>query len=405
MVRCSGRALRTMLPDERTTLSNRLALPTEVEALVVAPGRGVARPVVAFLRQQGIHVQITDDADSAFEEALMHPPDVIFVDDRIAPVGGVELCQRLKSNVRTHFVPIILIALNDLRQSRLRGLAAGADAIFAPSTDAQERRTRLWSLLRTRALHRQLERKQRNQGAEIVERRRWLAFLLHDLQGSMAALRANVDYMSRHAPPPSDRRRADFDEAVEDARTVFDQLMHSVRTVIDFDRLETGQLHIEAADLRLGDVAAAIQRDLSRHVLIREKGLEIVIPPDEPAIAVDADLIRRVMLNLIMHCVRRGQGKTVVQVSHAALGVRVSIGVAGVSPSGAEQREMFEPYAQLDDKPVGYGLGLAVARAVVELHGGKIWVEEAPGGGTVFVLTLRPIPPEGARPTRRRSRG
>jgi signal transduction histidine kinase len=394
-----------MLPDERTTLSNRLALPTEVEALVVAPGRGVARPVVAFLRQQGIHVRTADDADSAFEEALMHPPDVIFVDDRIAPAGGVELCQRLKSNVRTHFVPTILLTINDLRQSRLRALAAGADAVFGPSTDAQERRTRLWALLRTRALHRQLERKQRNQGTEIVERRRWLAYLLHDLQGSVAALSANVDFMARFRPGTDDRRRADFDDAVEDARTVFDQLMNSVRTVVDFDRFESGQLAVEAVPVRMGEVATAVERELGRNVLLRERGLEVVRPADEEPVDADPELMRRVMLNLITHCLRRGEGRTVVRVSRAERGVRVWIGAPGSTPPAVERRQMFEPYAQLDEKPVGYGLGLAVARAVVELHGGKIWVEEVPGGGVAFVMTLGPTPPQRPRPTRRRSRG
>src|SRR6266404_1806942 len=103
-----------MLPDERTTHSNTLALPSDVEALVAAPGRGIARPLVTFLRSQNINVQTATTADTAFEEALLHPPDVILIDDRLPPVGGIELCQRLKGNVRTHFVPAIVFALNDL---------------------------------------------------------------------------------------------------------------------------------------------------------------------------------------------------------------------------------------------------------------------------------------------------
>ena len=49
---------------------------------------------------------------------------------------------------------------------------------------------------------------------------------------------------------------------------------------------------------------------------------------------------------------------------------------------------MFEPYAQLDEKPVGYGLGLALAQAVVELHGGKIWLEDVIGGGRRVRVSL-----------------
>jgi signal transduction histidine kinase len=376
-----------MLPDERTTHNNALTLPTQVEALVAAPGRGLARPVLAFLRQQGINVRTSDDANSAFEEALMHPPDVILIDDRIAPAGGIELCERLKGNVRTHFVPTIVVALSDLRQFRMRALGAGADAVFSPATDPQERRTRLWALLRTRALYRQIERKQRNQGTEIVERRRWLAYLLHDLQGSVAALRANVDYMGRFAPAPSDPRRADFNDAVEDARTVFDQLMHSVRTVLDFDRFETGRLTIETAPIRVGDLAAEIVKELGQNpALMGEIALEL--PDNERVVPADPELIRRVLVNLVMHCVRRGQGRTTIRVVNAEGGVSVRIASPGATPSTTERREMFEPYSQLHEKPVGYGLGLALARAVVELHAGKIWVEDVPGGGIAFAFQL-----------------
>ena len=136
-------------PRRENHASNTLALPGDVEALVAAPGRGVARPLVTFLRSQGISVQTAGDADSAFEEALLHPPDVVLIDDRIPPAGGIELCQRLKGNVRTHFVPTIVFALNDLRAFRLRASPRAPTPCSRPATDAQERRTRLWALLRT----------------------------------------------------------------------------------------------------------------------------------------------------------------------------------------------------------------------------------------------------------------
>lgn len=376
-----------MLVDERTTHNNALTLPTQVEALVVAPSRSAARPLLTFLKQQGISVRTSDDAGSAFEEALMYPPDVVIIDDRIGSPGPVELCQQLKGNVRTHFVPTILMSLNDARPFRLRALAAGADAVFSASTDAQERRTRLWALLRTRSLYRRLDRKQRAQGSEIVERRRWLAYLLHDLQGSVAALRANVDYLSRFGPPETDPRRVDFREAVEDARTVFDQLMHSVRTVIDFDRAETGQLTVATIPTRLGALLREVAEELGRSpppvAVVKLEG-----PDDEPAVPVDPELMRRVLTNLIIHCTRRFQGPTTVRVSKVDTGIKVWIGGQGQSPTSSEKTSMFEPFSQLGDKPVGYGLGLALARVVVELHGGHIWWEDVPGGGGAFALIL-----------------
>jgi signal transduction histidine kinase len=392
-----------MLPDERTTHNNTLSLPSDVEGLVAAPGRGIARPLVDFLRGQGINVQTTSDADAAFEEALMHPPDVVLIDDRLPPAGGIELCQRLKGNVRTHFVPTIVFALNDLRSYRLRALAAGADAVFGPGTDAQERRTRLWALLRTRALYRQLEKKQRAQGSEIVDRRRWLGHFLHDLQGQVAALNVNVEFLSKFAPNPAtnpattkgDVRLENFLESIEDVRTVFAQLMANVRTVQDYDRYETNQLVPQETSLALGDVAADVAEDLRRQAIVAERPFTFARPPagSERKVQGDRELLRRAMLNLGLSALRRAPTRTEVamSVTETDAATRFRVTVPGESLRGTERLNVFEPYAQRSGSvnSAGYGLGLALARAIIELHEGHVWIEDVPEGGCAFVFELK----------------
>jgi K+-sensing histidine kinase KdpD len=400
-----------MLPDERTTHSNTLSLPSDVEGLVAAPGRGVARALVGFLRSQGINVQTAADADSAFEEALLHPPDIVLIDDRVQPAGGIELCHRLKSNVRTHFVPTIIFALNDLRHYRLRALAAGADAVFAPATDAQERRTRLWALLRTRALHRSIERKQRVQGSEIVERRRWMGHFLHDLQGQVAALNANVDFLAKLGPAPTDPRRADFMDSLEDVRTVFSQLVTNVRTVQDYDRYETGQLVPQEGTFTMGDLAAEVAEELRRHALAADKAMTFNRSSTAPErrLPGDRELVRRAMLNLGLSALRRApaRGEVALTISETDAGSRCRIAIPGENLQGPERIHIFDPYAQIAVTSAGYGLGLALARAVVDLHEGRIWIEDLPSGGCAFVFELgwQRRGPRPKRPAERASGG
>jgi K+-sensing histidine kinase KdpD len=397
-----------MLPDERTTHSNELPLPSEVEGLIVAPGRAVTRALVGFLREQGINVRTANDADRAFEEALLHPPDVVLIDDRVSPAGGVDLCHRLKANARTHFVPVILCALNDLRQYRLRAFAAGADAIFAPSTDAQERRARLWALLRTRALYRRVERRQRTQKSEIVERRHWLSLFLHDLKGQVAAIAANVDYLAKFVPPADDARRQDFEDSVEDARGVFEQLKSAVRTVLDYDRFETGQLVPREARFSLGDTAAEVVEGLRRHAALADKTLTLSRPSGdrERALYGDRDLVGSAMLNLAMGALRRASthSRVAVEVTATDAGMRFGVAAPGAPLQPGERMNVFEPYGRQVAGAAGYGLGLALARAVIELHEGRIWVEDLAGAGCAFVFELG-FPPAGARPRRAPQRG
>jgi len=105
----------------------------------------------------------------------------------------------------------------------------------------------------------------------------------------------------------------------------------------------------------------------------------------------DRDLIKRVMRNLVTNGIRRGAARAeiAVQVVETDQGARFSVTSPGETiPVGAHS-EIFEPYGPHGAHTVGYGLGLALARAVVELHGGKIWVEENPRGGSAFVFELR----------------
>jgi K+-sensing histidine kinase KdpD len=380
-----------MLADERTTHRNELPLPSEAEGLIVAPDRAIARPLVAFLRAQGLTVRTADDADAGFEEALLHPPDVVLVDDRVRPSGAVDLCARLKDNVRTHFVPVIVCALNDLRSYRVRALAVGADAVFVPSTDVQERRARLWALLRTRALHRRAERSQRSQQTEIVERRHWLSHFLHDLTGQVAALAANVDYLAKFAPPLDDPRRGDFDESVSDAEGVFERLKGTMRTVIDYDRFETGLLVPREARMFLGEAAAEVALELRRHALIADKGFTLVRPEHERALYGDRELLAAAMLNLGMWALRRvpARGTLSIEVKTTDSGVRFSAVAPGLPLAAAERSRIFEPYSRRANGSATYGLGLALAQAVVDLHGGRIWTEEVEDGkGCAFVFEL-----------------
>lgn len=382
-----------MLPDERTTHSNTLVLPSDVEALVAAPGRGVAKSLVAFLRSQNINVQTATDTDGAFEEALLHPPDIVLIDDRILPAGGIDLCQRLKANVRTHFVPVIVFVLNDMRHFRIRAIAAGADAVFSPSTDAQERRTRLWALLRTRALHRQIERKQRTQGSELIDRRRWLNLFLQDLERSVTTLQGTVDFMAGFAPPHGDPRRDDFQDSVDDARSVFDLLMLNVRTVADYERNESGQLTQVESTFTLSELVREVHRDLSRHGVLA--GRKLVLAPmakgTDRFVVADRELCKRAVMNLVLHAILRGQSREPIILRSQPDGSsgRLTVSMPG-EPLRPDWRSIFDPTTPVSASSVGYGLGLAMARVIARLHGGRVWIEEEPPAGSAFVFQLGP---------------
>ena len=382
---------KRMLSDERTT-HDELPAPREMEGLVVAPGRAVMRALVGFLRGEGINVRTVADAEGAFEEALLHPPDIVLIDDRVPPSGGIDLVVRLKANVRTHFVPTILYTLNDLRRERVRALAAGADAVFAPNTDVEERRARVWALLRTRALYRRIDRLQRTQRSEIVDRRQWLSHFLHDLKGQIGALAANVEYLDRFSPELTDPRFADFRSSIEDTRGIFEQVKAAVRTVLDYDRIETGQLVPRDERFRLGEAAAEPIETLRRLVTMSERNLTVASPPAdrERTLYGDRELVASAILNLGMAALRRSavHSELAIEIAETDAGMRFRIASPGAPLQPSERINIFAPYGRHAAGTAMYGLGLALARALVDLSQGSLWVEDLPTGGCAFVFEL-----------------
>jgi K+-sensing histidine kinase KdpD len=380
-----------MLSDERTT-HEELPAPREVEGLIVAPGRAVMRSLVGFLRGEGINVRTVADGEGAFEEALLHPPDIVLIDDRVPPSGGVELVHRLKANVRTHFVPTILCTLNDLKRERIRAFAAGVDAVFAPSTDIEERRARVWALLRTRALFRRIDRLQRTQRTEIVDRRQWLSQFLHDLKGQIGALAANVEYLARFAPDAGDPRHVEFAACIDDTRGVYEQVKAAVRTVLDYDRFETGQLVPKEDRFRLGEVAAEPIETLRRLAAVAERSVSVTGPPPdrERPLYGDRELISCAILNLGMAALRRSaaHGELAIEIMETDAGMRFRVAAPGAPLQASERLNIFAPYGHHAAGSAMYGLGLALARALIDLSQGTLWVEDVPTGGCAFVFEL-----------------
>ena len=131
----SGEETTRMWPNERTSRSGIVAVPSEIEALVAAGEREAARPLVEFLKAEKLNIAVVSDAEAAFEEALLHRPNLLVIHEDLPPGDGIDLCQRLKSNTRTHFLPVIIVPRADKGPQRVRALAAGADAVFPPGMD------------------------------------------------------------------------------------------------------------------------------------------------------------------------------------------------------------------------------------------------------------------------------
>jgi putative two-component system response regulator len=142
-----------------------------------------------LLEPEGYVLELAQDGQEAVDRASANPPDLILMDVSMPRLSGVEACRILKSDDRTHLVPIVLVTALAAREDRIKGIAAGCDDFLAKPVDFEELMARTRSLLRQKALTDELE------NAENV------------LEGLAAALEAKDPYTREHS-----KRVADYAE-------------------------------------------------------------------------------------------------------------------------------------------------------------------------------------------------
>jgi PAS domain S-box-containing protein len=178
-----------------------------------------------------------------------------------------------------------------------------------------------------------------------------------------------------------------------------DALMTVINDVLDFSKIEAGKLALDPVDFDLRDAIG----DTMRAVAVRAhlKGLELAyeVHPDVPAaIVADPNRLRQILTNLIGNAIKFTEhGEVLVSVSPQAstadeVRLHFSVRDNGIGIAAEKQPAIFRAFEQADGSTTrkygGTGLGLTIARRLVELMGGELWVESAIGCGSTFHFTL-----------------
>ena len=183
---------------------------------------------------------------------------------------------------------------------------------------------------------------------------------------------------------------------IDDLRIIYrncDHLTSLVNDVLDLSQSESGRLSLYKEQVQIWEIieeAATVVRPL-----VDKKGLylNISVPPEAPQIYIDRTRIRQVILNLLSNAARfveKGGISVFAKLQQAHLVVSVADTGPGIAPEDADR--IFEPFCQGTNRmwrdQSGSGLGLTICKQIVELHGGRIWMETKLGVGTVFYFDL-----------------
>jgi PAS domain S-box-containing protein len=217
----------------------------------------------------------------------------------------------------------------------------------------------------------------------------FISAISHELKTPIALIMGYADTLNRpdvHWDEETVRQSLAViqDEAV--------RLNRLVNNLLDAARLQAGALRLQLADVRLDELASRLveefRRVTDRHAFATE------FPQDFPLVQADAERMRQVFSNLLSNAVKYSPQGGTIRVGGWVDRERVGLYVAdeGIGIPLDLQSRIFEPFVRGDSRlgrrTAGTGLGLYLSKAIVEAHGGRIWVESMPGRGATFYVTL-----------------
>ncbi|HET8584513.1 MAG TPA: DUF4118 domain-containing protein [Casimicrobiaceae bacterium] len=220
-----------------------------------------------------------------------------------------------------------------------------------------------------------------------------LASISHDLRTPLAVMAGASSSLAERG----ERMSAGERQAL--AQSVFDQareMSEHVAKVLEMTRLETGVIELSRDWTALPEVVSSVLARL--HARLAAHRVIVELPDDLPLVRVDAPLIEQALSNLLENCAQHTPAGTIVRVraQRREADVLVTIEDYAAGLSDAEFDQLFAKFhrGSVEGGGTDIGLGLAICRAIVRLHGGDAWAERAPGGGTAFRFTLprEPMP-------------
>ena len=214
-----------------------------------------------------------------------------------------------------------------------------------------------------------------------------LSIVSHDLRSPLATISMATSLLDDRSRPEEERA-----QMVQMVRRATQRMERLVRDMLEVSRMDSGRtLPIDAQCVDLAPVlceAVAAQAPVAQGAGLL---VECAVPEDLPAVRVDCDRVQQVVCNLVGNAMKFTPPGGRITIAARAEGAEVEVSVkdTGAGMSEADLERIFEPYWQAQrTASLGAGLGLKIAKGIVEAHGGRIWVESALGKGTTFFFTL-----------------
>ncbi len=249
-------------------------------------------------------------------------------------------------------------------------------------------------------LFREIEDKGRQLEVASKHKSQFLANMSHELRTPLNAILGYTKLIANNIYGEVPGKIRDVLERVEQSGR---HLLSLINDVLDVSKIEAGQLVLSLGEYSMKEVIHTVVTAVEALAAEKKLSLKVMASPDLPRGRGDERRLAQAVMNLVSNAIKfTDVGEVRVEATAPDGSFLVSVADTGPGISPADQQRIFEEFQQVDSsstrKKGGTGLGLSISRRIIELHGGRIWVDSAPGKGSTFSFTL-PIRAERREPT------
>jgi signal transduction histidine kinase len=239
-------------------------------------------------------------------------------------------------------------------------------------------------------LFHEIEEKGKQLAVASQHKSQFLANMSHELRTPLNAILGYTELILDGIYGETPQKAQDVLKRVESNGR---HLLGLINDVLDLSKIEAGQLTLTLTDYSMKDVLYNVFSAVEPLANDKKLGFKVEAQPDMPKGYGDERRLTQVVLNLVGNAIKFSDtGAVVIKATSINGSFTVAVQDNGPGISKADQSKIFEEFQQADNsatkKKGGTGLGLSISRRIVEMHGGRLWVESEPGKGSVFQFTL-----------------